>query len=213
MTRSALAALFTGLLLAAAPLDAQAVVSGSVGASSTKGFFIGAQLNGSAVSAEDLSDEIESGGGLGLQLGYGFSPRLALVLDGTGAVITSTGDEFSLGHFDIALRYAFTGETRRFVPFLEAGISGRAATQKDVTFLVGNSYTTGDLSISGTGLTLGGGAQYYVSPKVALGLGLKWTRGEFSTVKYDNVSVDGLEIDAVTTRFNIGLTWYPMAGR
>ena len=214
MTRSALAVLSTAFLLTAAPLAAQSVAGGTASASSTKGFFLGAHLNGSAISAEDLSDDVESGGGFGVRLGYGFTPRLALVLDGTGAIINSTDDEYTLAHFDVALRYAFTGATRRFVPFLEAGFSGRAAGADDVTlYLDDGSQTTGDLTISGTGLTLGAGAQYYVSPKVALGLGLKWTTGEFSTVKFDNVSVDGLEIDATSTRLNLGVTWYPMAGR
>ena len=67
-----------------------------------------------------------------------------------------------------------------------------------------------DLEISGGGLTFGGGLQYYVVPALALGANVRWTVGEFKTVKFNNVSVDGFEIDATTTRINIGLTWRPM---
>ena len=37
--------------------------------------------------------------------------------------------------------------------------------------------------------------------------------GEFSRVQFDNVSVDGFEIDATSARFNLGFTWFPMGGR
>lgn len=205
--------MLAALWLTAAPLASQTVVERTAEASSTRGLFLGLHLNGSAISMDEPDTDMESGGGFGLQLGYGFTPRLAVVLDGTGAMMSSSAGDYSLGHFDIALRYAFTHATRRFAPFLEVGYSGRAAVQDDVTISAGGYYGRGDLSISGTGLTLGGGAQYYLSPRVALGAGLKWTTGEFSTVKFDNVSVDGLELDATSTRFNVGLTWYPMAGR
>lgn len=214
MPRSSFAVLSLASLIAAAPAAAQPVAGTFGAASSTKGFFLGAHLNGTALSAEDLSDDTESGGGLGVQVGYGFTPRLALVLDGTGARFDVDGEEFTVAHFDVALRYAFTGQTRRFVPFLELGYSGRAAAQEDVTFFLDDGSTvTGDLELSGTGFTFGGGLQYYVSPKVAIGAGVKWTTGEFDTVKFDDVSVSDLGIDAMSARVNLGLTWYPMGGR
>jgi hypothetical protein len=70
-----------------------------------------------------------------------------------------------------------------------------------------------NLEISGGGLTFGGGIQYYVAPAWALGANLRWTVGEFSTVKFNNVSIDGFELDATSTRLNFGLTWRPMMGR
>lgn len=191
----------------AAPLAAQ---SASPAASSTKGFFVAAHLNGSALTAEDLSDDTEAGAGGGLQLGYGFTRRLAVVLDGTGAALDTGGGDIGLGHLDLSLRYAFTGPSRRFVPFVEGGYSGRALAQDDADLGDG---TTGDLTLRGAGLTLGGGAQYYMAPKWAIGAGLKWTTGEFDTVTVDDVSVSDLGIDARSARFNVGVTWYPLAGR
>ena len=190
-----------------APLGAQ---QASVAASSTRGIFVGAHLNGSGLTADDLSDKTESGPGFGLQLGYGFTRNLALVLDATGAALDTDAGTVGLGHADVLLRYAFTSPTRRFVPFLEAGVSGRALAQDDVELEDGSS---GDLSLSGGGFTFGGGLQYYFAPKWALGAGLKWTTGEFNTVQVDNVSVSGFDIDATSARFNVGVTWYPMGGR
>lgn len=40
-----------------------------------------------------------------------------------------------------------------------------------------------------------------------------WTVGEFSTIKFENVSVDGLNMDATSTRFNLGISWFPMLSR
>ena len=208
--RTSVAAL-AALLLAAAPAAAQTGDAGAAVASSTKGFFLGAHLNGTAIGADDLSDESETGGGLGVQLGYGFTRSLALVLDGTGSLMGSGDEEFTLGHFDVAIRYAFTSPTRRVVPFLEVGYAGFAAQQDDAE--IEGSTETGDLSLVGTGVMVGGGLQYYVSPKLALGLGLKWTTGEFTEAEIGGVRLEDLGIDATTTRVNLGLTWYPGGGR
>jgi len=70
-----------------------------------------------------------------------------------------------------------------------------------------------DLEISGGGFTFGGGVKYHVAPAWALGASLRWTVGEFSTVKVNNVSVDGFEIDATSTRLTVGVTWRPMLAR
>ena len=201
MTRSTIAATLAALALSAAPLAAQAPA-----ASSTKGFFIGAHLNGSSVTVEADEDETSSGGGAGLQLGYGFSPRIALFIDGTAAQLE---DEVVLAHFDIGVRYAFTSPTRRWVPSIEAAFSGRALAEEDAEF----EGETADVSLSGSGFTVGLGLQYYTAPSWAIGAGVKWTSGEFSSLKVDNVTVDGFEIDATSTRFNVGVTWYPQARR
>jgi opacity protein-like surface antigen len=98
------------------------------------------------------------------------------------------------------------------VPFIEGGISARVAGQDDIEVVdeEGGASQEVDLEISGGGFTFGGGIQYHVAPAWALGAGLKWTVGEFSTVKVNNVSVDGFELDATSTRLNFGVTWRPM---
>jgi hypothetical protein len=49
-----------------------------------------------------------------------------------------------------------------------------------------------------------------VTPRWALGGSLKWTTGQFSSVRVDNVTVDGFAIDATSGQFNMGFSWYPM---
>lgn len=205
----ALALTAAGGLIPAQSLGAQLVRAGSgATASSAKGFFLGVHLNGSSISSDDLGDETESGGGLGFQLGYGFTPRLALFAEGTGALLNVEGDDVGLGHFDLGLRYAWTGE-RRLVPHLEAAVSGRALQQQDVVI----DGEQGDLELSGVGATFGAGVQYFVSPKFSLGATFKYSVGALDTVKFGDVSVSDVDVDANTGRLNLGFTWYPRGGR
>jgi hypothetical protein len=177
----------------------------------TSGFFLGLALNGSAISYENSDSGVESGGGLAAQLGWGFTKNFAILLDVAGAAITSDGGDYGLAHVDISGRWHFVSPSRALVPFLEVGYAARAAVENDVVIVddFGNSLS-GDVSLVGSGVSFGGGLQYHVTPTFALGGSLKWTVGSFSTVKLDDVSVDGLDIKATSTRFNLGFTWYPV---
>jgi hypothetical protein len=174
------------------------------GSAGAKGFFLGLALNGSALTADDLDSDTENGGGLQLQLGWGFSPKLAIFLDGSAASMDADGESWILSHGDLGLRYHFAGPGKSFVPFVEGAFTGWVGSQDDVDF--GNG--TGDLEISGAGFTLGGGFLYFFNSRVALNTGVKWTKGEFDKVKFQNVSVEGLDIDATSARLNIGLTFF-----
>jgi hypothetical protein len=177
----------------------------------TSNLMLGLSLNGSAVRGDDLNSSTESGAGLAAQLGWGFTKNFALVLDASAARIETVGGNFDLAHVDIGGRWHFVSSSHGFVPFLEVGYSGRAAMENDVLMYDedGNPFT-GDLSILGSGVSFGGGLQYFLGQKWALGGAFKWTAGEFTQVKIDNVTIDGLGIDATSARFNMGVTWFPM---
>jgi len=165
-------------------------------------------LHGSAIQIEDLDDERESGGGATLKLGYGFNRRFALYLEASGASLRTQDDEnWTLGHVDIGGRFSLGSATGTLVPYLQAAITGRAGTREDV--ILPGSAVPRELEISGAGLTAGGGLLFFFHPQWAVDVDLKFTAGEFSTIRYGNVSVEGLEIDATSTRFNIGVSWHP----
>ena len=215
MQRTLTACAFACLVALAGRSASAQSVSASPLRSATNRFFIGLALNGSAIQGDDLTDGAESGGGLGMQLGYAFTPKFALFVDGAAASMSpEAGDSYGLGHFDIGARWQFSNPSRALAPFVDVALTGRAAVQEDVTLYddFGNS-ETGDLSVSGAGFSFGGGLNYHVTPRFALTTGLRWTVGELSQVKFNNVSVDGLELDATTTRFNLGFVWYPRGGR
>lgn len=177
----------------------------------TTNLMLGLSLNGSAVRADDLNSSTESGAGLAAQIGWGFTKNFALVFDASAARIETVGGDFDLAHVDIGGRWHFVSGSHGFVPFLEVGYSGRAAMENDVLMSDGAGNTfTGDLSIIGSGISFGGGLQYFVGQKWALGGTFKWTAGEFTQVKIDDLTIDGLGIDATSARFNMGLTWFPM---
>jgi hypothetical protein len=167
-------------------------------------------LAGVSLSSDEFEEDPESGGGFSAQLGWGFTRRFTLLADASAAVLDADDEEFVLIHFDLLGRFNFVSPQRPLVPFLEGGISARVAGQDDIVLADDGGSQEVDLEISGGGFTFGGGLQYHVAPSVSFGASLRFTVGEFSTVKFSNVSVDGFELDATSTRLNIGVTWWPM---
>lgn len=212
MIKKASIALAAAVLIAG---TASAQATGGTARSSTSKLFLGAALSGASIKFEGDNSETQTGGGISLQLGYGFTPKFALFVEAAGGPIEpeSAGDEqWTLGHFDIGARYHFANPARKLTPYLEAALSGRAITATDVDFDDDPSTAPSDVTFSGAGFSFGGGLLYFFNPKWAFNGGLKWTTGEFDTIKVDNVSVSGLEADATSARVNLGITWFPKGG-
>jgi len=181
--------------------------------SNTQKLMLSLALGGTSIKSDEFENESESGGGFSLQAGWGFTRMFTLLVDASGAVLGDDDEEFVLVHFDLLGRLNFASAQRAWVPYIEGGLSARVAGQDDIAIVDETGSQTVDLEISGGGFTFGGGVQYHVRPEVSLGAGIRWTVGEFSTVKINNVSVDGFELDATSTRLMFGVTWWPMAGR
>jgi len=178
--------------------------------SNTEKLMLSLAIGGTSINSDDFENESESGGGFSMQLGWGFTRLFTLLVDASGSVLGDDDDEFVLVHGDLLGRFHFANPQRQWVPFVEGGISARVAGQDDITIVDENGSQEVDLEISGGGFTFGGGIQYHVAPAWALGAGIRWTVGEFSEVKINNVSVDGFELDATSTRLMFGVTWRPM---
>lgn len=194
--------------LVASPLSAQVYAPTSQphagspvqGVVDTRGFHLGIGLNGSAIRAEDLSTNTESGGGIHLKLGYGVSPNVSLFAAGIAA--SMEGGDYSLGQFDLGVRGYFPGSSR-WVPSVEGAVTGRA--------MVIDIGMNDDLELTGVGFTFGGGVDYYVAPSASLGVNLGWTVGKFTDAKMgsESGSLGNDSFSALSTRFNVGLTWWP----
>ena len=176
----------------------------------TTGLMLGLSFDASSIRSDDLNSSTESGPGLAGTLGWGFTKNFAMVIDASAARISSLDGDFDLAHVDVGGRWHFVNRSA-FVPFVEVGYGGRAAVKQDAILSdgAGNTYT-GDLSIMGGGISAGGGFEYFATSGLALGGSFKWTSGQFTQVKFDKVTVDGLKLDATSARFNMGFTWYPM---
>lgn len=193
-----LAALAAGT--AAAPAVAQR--------STTRGFTVGAHLQGASLKVED--DDPSGGGGAGVRVGYGFNRNFTGYIEADGITFDvdnpDFGGEWSMAHVDLGVRYNFANSLRRWIPFLEAAIGGRAVRLEDAT-VEGNP--AGELNFSGGALSVGGGVSFFVREKLAIETLLKFTGGTFERVDVGNISVNDLDIDASSFRFKLGVAWWP----
>lgn len=190
-----------GLALAvAAPLQAQLDAP-----SKTTGFSVGLHAEGRSFDT-DTDDDFEefTGGGLGLELAYGFSSGLALFLDVSGGGLDSDdADEEAIDGsvtLDLGARVNFGGGRRSLVPFLEAAVSGIALAEDDLG---------SDMIFGGAGVTIGGGVQYFVSRTLSLNAGLRWTNGALTTVEVDGDQEDLDDQHFDSSRLILGATWHP----
>ena len=211
-TRRGIAVLLACAVLGLTPLAANAQATTARRANTEK-LMLSLALDGASFNADVLQDEHQSGGGISGQVGWGFNRLFTLIAGASGAVLNEDENDHVLVHFDLLGRFNFTSPTRAWVPFVDVGISARIAGQDDAVVEVEDVPQTVDLEMSGGGLTVGGGLNYYFTPAIALGAALRWTSGEFSTVKFNSTEVDGFKMDATTTRLILGVTWHPMKPR
>ena len=189
---------------AAAPSSAQL----SAARSHSSGLFIGAELEGDGVSTHVVQSSIwtrEAGGGAGLVLGYGFTPRWSLYSELSDAAIEQDGGgTYSLAHADLGARVHFRTGPNVVVPFVQFGFSGRSMIQH---FQAGTSTTESRSS----GLGFGGGLNAHFSPAVAFSGSVTWSVGNFTAYKVNGQRVDGLTWHATSGRMQLGMIWFPRA--
>lgn len=176
--------------------------------STTRGFNVGVHLSLAALKGED--DDWNGAGGGGLFVGYGFNRTVQLFLQIDGAQFdvddSEVSGDWSMGHGDLGVRFHFANSLRSWVPYLQTSLTGWGVGVDDAV-VQGQPET--DVGFVGGGITLGGGIMFYFNQTLAADLQLLWTGGQFNEIKVDNVTVSGLEIDAQSTRFSLGISWWP----
>ena len=200
----ALSALVAGALLSAGGASAQA--------SDNSGFMLNVHAAGSALTPVGNDTEAETGGGLGVAIGYGFNDRITLYFNLDAAAVEydedvtdAPDDTYTLATGDLGVRVNFGHTGLKLRPYINAAISGIAAAEE-------YEFADEDVDqvVSGGGLTIGGDIQYFFSPKLALDLGLQATQGAFTQVTIDDEDEDLDEGVAFTTsRVQLGVTWHP----
>jgi len=202
------------MLAASTPVSAQARRGeGASARERTRGLMLSAQalvVPGVSIEGEDVEGEIETelGGGLGLRVGYGFTPMFMaflgadLVRQGSG--VEGLEGDFGLAHLELGGRANFYLAGAPVLPYVTVAVGGRglgAEVEED-----GDEF---DLSLSGGMVSVGGGVQYFVSPKLALDGGVSVGVGKFDNIEIDDED-DDIEVDNTTTlRFRAGVNWYP----
>ena len=203
MKRTILSALVAGALLSAGSLGAQ---------SDNSGFMLNLHLLGNGVTLVGDDTETETGGGAGFAVGYGFNDRVALYLNVDAAAIEYDEDEtdvvddtYDAVTADLGVRMNFGNEGMKVRPYINAAFTGFAAVEE---FDVAGEAV--ESMLSGGGLTLGGGLQYFFTRSLALDLGLQATQGAFTEVTVDDEDEELAQGVAFTTsRFQLGVTWHP----
>lgn len=199
-----LSALVAGALLFAGDLDAQL--------SDNRGFMLNLHAAGNALTPVGADTESETGGGLGLALGYGFNDRITLYFNLDAAAveydedaIDAPDDTYDLVTGDLGVRVNFGNPALKLRPYINAAFTGVAAAEQYE--FAGEDV---DQIIAGGGVTIGGGLQYFFSPRLALDLGLQATQGAFTEVSIDDEEEEFEEGVAFTSsRVQLGLTWHP----
>lgn len=192
------------LVFAAIPSSLVAQVSTSRGPS------IALQAMGTSLTVEGREEN--TGGGLGLRVGYGFNRIVTgfIQLDGSAVDIpqgnSTIAGQWTLAHAEVGARFHFANSLRRWVPYLETAIGARSVSIDDATV---SGQTAGKVSFNGGALSVGGGTSVFFHPKWALDATLKWTGGTFTEVDLGSVALRNLDIDAASFRFGIGLVWWP----
>jgi len=88
----------------------------------------------------------------------------------------------------------------------DVAVGGRFAGLKDFT-VEDTEYP--DAEISGGAFSFGGGIYFYFSQTFSMDIGVKFSGGEFTDVKVGNLTAGGFDIDASSTRFKVGVVWWP----
>jgi len=160
-----------------------------------KGVYIGIKLAGTSASFDDFDSDDTKGGGLEFDLGYNFSNSFGIFSTLGGYRLDNS--DVTLGYFDVGGRY-FIGASN-IKPYLDLALT--ASTFKDDSGAI-------ETSLSGTGLSGGGGVQFFFNENVALNLGLLISRINYREVKIGNIAFDDLEYMSTNTRLKLGLAFY-----
>jgi len=170
---------------------------------------LGFHLQGGSLKVED--GDASGGGGAGVRVGYGFNRIFTLYLEADGLTVEAGDPEvfagkWALAHAEIGGRFHFANSLRSWVPFLEVAVGGRGARVKNVTS--GNEAWE-DVNVTGGVFSVGGGLYAYFTQTLALEVGVKFSGGRFTKIDLGPLSLENLDLDAQSSRFKVGLVWWP----
>ncbi|MEM1054425.1 MAG: outer membrane beta-barrel protein [Bacteroidota bacterium] len=190
-----------------------------------RGFSFTPHVYGVGLVVDDVEDgDREEGGGLGLRVGLGLSKSVSLYASLGGARVESQGEvvrvvrdlpDGDLGRFDDNYTLASGEFGAQFNilpsgvvnPFIRTGFRGQTV----VLDAEGRDLDE-DPQLRGGGLTVGGGVEVRLSPKLAIEAALEGTGGTFSEFETDDIRYRNFEdIEFGEGRVSVGLVWRPNA--
>lgn len=169
-------------------------------------FSTGVTIDGPGVRREVKTD---SGEGVGLQLGYGFTKQLMAFASADVSKQNSGSFNTTMGltRLEAGARLSFPKPGSRSVPYVSAHVGTHALT--------GHSDGGGvsvSIRITGKEIGAGGGLLYAISPKIALDAGIVGDYGKFSQQRLTGGVNGGNAINANNSskfRVKVGFNWHP----
>lgn len=179
----------------AAPAAAQAASGADTVQSDTRGLGVGVQFNGTGVESAGAAGKVP-GAGLGVTLSYGMTDALSVFARG------STG--YRSSQLDVGARYRLGSPAASLRPYAEGAVTrfgsaggapaGAPAVQSPRAW--------------GVGVTVGAGVEYFISPRLALDLGVSHSRGAFDERPVEDGGA-GFRDTFTSSRLQLGVTWRP----
>ena len=166
---------------------------------------------GDATQLDDHPITTGIGPGGGVQVGYAFNRTVMVFASADIAKQSSTRQDLpgnlGLTHVDLGARVNVPVHSSRVLPYAMASVERRSLgtnVEDDVT----GAETK--VSFSGFSLGVGGGVQYFMSPKLALDAGVSVGFGKLGTLKVDGQKEQTPQLNNSTTaRLLFGMNWYP----
>ena len=169
---------------------------------------LGFRITGPSVAPEIKT---ENGQGLGIEIGYGITPRIMVFgsadLAKQRSNFQSLDGSMGLAHIELGARLAFPAAGRRAVPYLSAQFGAQALGARSI-----EGESEGTIRIWGTHVGAGAGVLYALSPVLALDAGVVGSRGKFGKVELlgaANTSGDMNVNSSTTMRLKVGFNWHP----
>ena len=174
------------------------------------------------VMADGLDDDgstaprraLMSGGSAAISVAYGLHEMLTGYVEASGASVNAAGfSKAGVGHFDFGLRLHLVTRPDELRPFVIVAYTARALVVEDRRYAQDATRT---FEFTGSGLTVGAGAQHFFKRNLAMNARAVHTIGKFSTMKTvierdivaDDKTSESVSRGARTTRVNIGLVWF-----
>lgn len=168
----------------------------------TKGLYVQGMLSGGALAFDDF-DGTDPGFTFSGRLGYGITNTFGLFAEFDAGVFNAESEftevvhapEYVVGAFNVGGQFNFRSG-KQWVPYGELALTGLITGDE-----LSNTFSAG-------GLTVGGGVKYYLTDSWALDGRLHLSPIEISSLDYAGQELEGLDVNAVSTRFSVGLTWF-----
>ena len=200
------------VLVAAAELGGQ--VTPRADTPRVSGMYVALALNMSEVDFKVgtpfTAGDPESGSGLGVTLAYGLPLGFFPFVEASAARMTQpNGSPYTLRQLDAGLRFRAGTPLPRLRLVVDAQLCARSIDGRPVSFDCNGGpppcavITT---PLTGTIVTLGGGAEYHLTPSLTLMGATKYASGSLRPERSDTEHAT-YEIDE--TRFIFGIGWFP----